>query len=116
MKLIFFFSLLLLLTFSCNQEKVVDREVMVDTYVKIMINQETYKNFKDSLDIKINEIFETSNITEAEYLNTLYSYSGNKELWDSFFNESLAYLDSLRVKNGTVKSSTSPGRYESLNN
>lgn len=116
MKLMFFSVLFTLLVCSCSEEKLIDREIMVDTYVNIMLRQEIYKNFQDSLQVKLDEVFEKNNISEEEYLRTLNSYSGDKESWDSFFSESLAYLDSLRSKINAEKPSTSPGRYESSSN
>ena len=106
------FLLVLFVLFSCQDNNRVDMDKMSRTYVEVMVCKEEYKNYKDSLQVKVNQIYNEMSITEDEFITTLKSYSGDKALWDEFYNKSMAYLDSLRVQNGVKKISTSPKQFE----
>ena len=102
------FLLVIFVFFSCEDSKLVDMDKMSVTYVKVMVCKEEYKDYKDSLQIKVNGIYDQMGITEEEFINTLKNYSGDKSLWDEFYSKSMAYLDSLRVKDNVTKTSSLP--------
>jgi hypothetical protein len=91
---------------SCEDNAIVDMDVMSETYVKVMIHREIYKDFKDSLRIKVSEVYEEMGITEENFIQTLESYSYDKEKWDEFNKKAMVYLDSLRVRDNVTKASS----------
>lgn len=99
MKRIFVLSFFLILTFGCNNHSKVDDDIMCKTYVDILIAQETYLPNYDSLNLHKSLIFKKYGIDSSDYYYTLNSYKDDEETWENFFNNSLAYLDTLKKHN-----------------
>lgn len=92
-------SFIFLSTFGCNFHSKVDEDIMCKTYVDILIAQEMYLPNYDSLNIQKNLIFKKYGIDSSDYYYTLSSYKDDEETWEIFFNNSLAYLDTLKKHN-----------------
>ena len=88
-----FFALL-----SCNDEEIVDQEIMVKIYVETMIARDTLTD-NSNFEKEKEKILNRYNVSDSSYANTLRNYKENKELWDEFFKESFEYLDTLRKRN-----------------
>ena len=88
-----FFTLL-----SCNDEEIVDQEIMVKIYVETMIARDTLTD-NSNFEKEKEKILNRYNVSDSSYANTLRNYKENKELWDEFFKESFEYLDTLRKRN-----------------
>lgn len=92
---ILFFSISLLI--SCSKEKIVDKDVMVKTYVDLLISEEINSRNPEEFQKGKEDVFIKYGITEEDYTRTLESFKADKEIWDEFFELSFEYLDTLRA-------------------
>lgn len=84
----------------CGDRREVDRDVLVKSYVDILIAEQTYIGDLDSLKLKRSEIFKYYNITPEDYRFTLASFKNDENKWEEFFADANSYLDSLKVRDG----------------
>jgi hypothetical protein len=105
-----FFTLTIILFFSCEEKPEVDVETTSKIYVDLLIVEETYRGLPDSLIINKVNVFEKYNSTEEEYNKTYLQMKNDKEIWNDFFESSLAYLDTLRTRGTNVKIDSSQVR------
>ncbi len=86
-----FFSLIV----SCS-EKEADHERFVDAYVDLRIAQDTLKNDSTDLSDLKAEILKRHGLTKDKYESTFEYLNDNPELWEQFYNEAIARVDSLK--------------------
>jgi hypothetical protein len=80
---------------SCS-EKEADHQRFVDAYVDLRIAQDTLKNDStDILQLKA-EILKKHGITEEKYESVFKYFNDNPELWEQFYDEAIARVDSLK--------------------
>ena len=104
------FTLSLFLFFSCEEEPEVDAETTSKIYVDLLIVEETYRGLPDSLIKNKANVFEKYNSSEEEYNNSYLQMKNEQEIWNNFFESSLAYLDTLRARGTNVKIDSSQVR------
>lgn len=80
---------------SCS-EKEADHQRFVDAYVDLRVAEDTLKN--DSTDItKLKaEILKKHGLSEEKYESSFEYFNDNPELWEQFYNEAIAQVDSLK--------------------
>ncbi len=80
---------------SCS-EKEADHHRFVDAYVDLRLAQDTLKN--DSTDIRQlkAEILKRHGLTEEKYESSFEYFNDNPELWEKFYDEAIARVDSLK--------------------
>jgi tRNA/tmRNA/rRNA uracil-C5-methylase (TrmA/RlmC/RlmD family) len=80
---------------SCS-DKEADHQRFVDAYVDLRIVQDTLKN--DSTDIRQikAEILKKHGLTEEGYESAFEYFNNNPELWEKFYDEAIARVDSLK--------------------
>ncbi len=94
--IIFFLILFLSSSLISCSDKEADHQRFVDAYVDLRIAQDTLKN--DSTDIRQlkDEILKKHGLTEEEYGSAFEYFNDNPELWEKFYDEAIARVDSLR--------------------
>jgi hypothetical protein len=85
----------LLLSLGCSDHENVELEKLSKVYVDLLIVEDFYKD-TDSLEFKRNEVFNKYSINEAVYDSSFKNFEHDSEKWETFFNLSNAYLDSLK--------------------
>lgn len=91
------------LTFSCQSKTQKDISEISQIYVDILVVEETYRGVPDSLVVNKNKIFEDYGVTEKKYNESLRGMEQSSEEWNLFFENALAYLDSLKKIGKPVK-------------
>ncbi len=85
----------LLLYFGCSNDENVELEKLSKVYVDLLIVEDFYKD-TDSLELKRDEVFIKYSINEAIYDSSFKKFEYDSEKWETFFDLSNAYLDSLK--------------------
>jgi len=93
--LIFIFSVLFV---SCSG-KPVDHEKFINAYVDLRITEDTLKEGGEKIQDLKKEILKKHGITEEQYENTFNYFNKNPELWNAFYDEIIARVDTLRKMN-----------------
>ena len=93
---VFLLSSALVLT-SCS-DHTADHEKFVNAYVEIRIAEDTSTaGNKDIQKLKA-EVFKKYHMTEEQYQSAFEYYNKNPELWEKFYNDAIARVDSLKKK------------------
>ncbi len=80
---------------SCS-DKDADHERFVDAYVDIRIAEDTLKNDSTDTGRLKAEILKRHGLTEEKYESAFKYFNENPELWEQFYNEAIARVDSLK--------------------
>jgi Domain of unknown function (DUF4296) len=98
--IIFSLPVLFLLFFSCNKEKIIKEDKLIQIYSDMLVAQDTVKFSPAGLDSLREAVFEKYNVTDELYKLTLDYYDQDSERWENFFNKVIAHVDSLKKKSG----------------
>lgn len=94
-KLILVVLLLSIISINCSESENVELEKLSKVYVDLLIVEDFYKD-TDSLELKRDEVFIKYSINEAIYDSSFKKFEYDSEKWETFFDLSNAYLDSLK--------------------
>ncbi len=89
---------MLILSFSiisCS-EKEADHEQFVNAYVDMRIAEDTLKNDTTRILQLKAEILKRHGLSEEKYESVFKYFNDNPELWEQFYNEAIARVDSLK--------------------
>ena len=84
---------------ACSDFQKIEQDKLVKIYVDILIAEEKYFDDTDSLKIRYNEIFESYDVSEEDYLKQIEFLALDRDEWDRFFNKAYAYIDTLKSQN-----------------
>jgi hypothetical protein len=88
--------LLIILVFSCQSDKNIEKEKLAKVYVDLLLADELYKD-TDSLERKKTEVFEKYSVVKEDYDSSFVNLKYDSEEWDKFFDLATAYLDTLKA-------------------
>ncbi len=97
---IFSLSVLFLLLFSCNKEKIIEEDKLVHIYSDMLIAQDTVTLSSTGLDSLRDAVFKKYNVTEELYKKTIDYYNRDSNRWESFFDKVIAHVENLKKKPG----------------
>lgn len=82
---------------SCS-DKTIDHDKFIDVYVDLRIAEDTVRS--DNYDIQKlhKEILKKHGITEEQYNSTFKYFNENPELWEKFYDEAIARVDTLKKR------------------
>lgn len=92
------FILLLSLSFPACSDKTLDRDKFIDAYVDLRIAEDTLKSDDHTMQNLKEKIFNEHGITEEQYNSTFEYFNNNPELWEKFYDEAIARVDTLKKK------------------
>lgn len=87
---------------GCNSEEKIDSGKLSKVYVDLLIVNQRYAAFPDSIEIYRPHVFDKYKISEEAYSSQLEKMKKDGATWDEFFKSSLAYLDTLKA-NGQIE-------------
>lgn len=97
---IFFLPVLFLLFFSCNKEKIIKEDKLIQIYSDMLIAQDTVALSSAGVDSLREAVFKKYDVTEELYKTTLDYYNKDSERWENFFSKVIAHVENLKKKPG----------------
>ena len=92
---ILFFLFLFLLLISCSGEKEPPKKI-ARAYAEITFIEELYRGFPDSIKTHKKLILKKYGLRDSDIVKTMKRMPADREVWNDFFNEADAVLDSLK--------------------
>ncbi len=96
------FSLLFILL-SCSNDKVINEDKFVKVYTDLVIAQDTLQINEANFDSVKQSVFKRHGITSRQYEYTVNYYNEDVKRWESFFNKTTAYIDTLRSNSNSAR-------------
>jgi len=90
------FFIISFLILNCSSNDRIKKEELAKVYVDKLIVEEQYQK-SDSLETKINEVFQKYSIAKKDYESAIKKLDYDKEQWEEFFTYSKNYLDTLKT-------------------
>jgi len=94
--ILFFFVLLFSNSIMSCSDKGADHEKFVNAYVDIRVAEDTLKNDSTDIGQLKAEILKRHGLTAENYESAFEYFNENPELWEQFYNEAIARVDSLK--------------------
>ncbi len=94
----YLFLVIFSLMFSSCSEKSADHEKFVNAYVDIRLAEDTVKSGNSNIQNVKAEILKKYGLTEEKYKSSFEYFNDNPELWEQFYDEAIARVDSLKQK------------------
>jgi hypothetical protein len=92
------FILLSSLTLTSCTGNTADHQKFINAYVDLKIAQDTVTTgHKDIQELKA-EVLKKYDMTEEQYQSAFEYFNENPELWEKFYNDAIARVDSLKKK------------------
>ncbi len=91
-------AFILILLFSCSNERRSNDKVLAKMYVDLMIAEESAVSGADSLRKSLDRIYDSYSMTKDEYAEGISELKEDYERWSLFFEYAQAYLDSLKSR------------------
>jgi thiamine biosynthesis lipoprotein ApbE len=83
---------------ACEPTAELDKETTAKIYVDKLFLTEKYSNQGDTLQTKLDSMFQSYNVQESVFDSSIKFYMQNDKDLDKFFNIADDYVDTLKVK------------------
>lgn len=83
---------------NCSNNEVIEEDKFIKIYTDIIIAQDSIENDPEKLDSLRSEVFKKYNIDQIQYEKTIEYYNEDPERWKSFFEKTIAYIETLKSK------------------
>ena len=93
---ILYLPFIILLFSSCNNEKIIEEDKLVQIYSDMLIAQDTVTLSPAGLDSLRNAVLKKYNVSEGLYKITLDYYDRDSGRWEKFFDKVIAHVESLK--------------------
>lgn len=94
--IIFFFAFIIFLSFSCDQNKIIEEQKFIKIYTDIIIAKDTTFGTSQSKDAVIKGVLAKYSVTLDDYKSTVQYYNLDSERWEQFFAKAITYLEEKR--------------------
>jgi len=93
-KIKLFAAVILFVSLSCNQTKLIDEEKFVLIYTDLLIYKDTASVDNLNNEAVLKSVLKNHNVSFEEYKSTVEYYNQDAERWEKFFTKAMAYLES----------------------
>ena len=89
-------TLLSILIFGCNKDKVIPEDEFIKVYVDILVAQDTLQNKSIPPDSIRAIVLKKHDIPNSVYKQTIDYYNSSDERWEKFFDKAIKYVEKLK--------------------